>query len=200
MAVPLGLIAVCITLVLAWWTLPMIPAVVSWTSETVRKVSDPFAEPSVEPHTPLRDVLLTQEPVDCREAYPIDEWRHLVWHPQTLLHQSYAAPVGAAALAQETEHTIRVTCVFQLHDDSLAADTFATVAEPEAMIATLASSGFTCTGTDLVTCERRTTDLLESHSFGGGVWVASWREGMPLVDEDGVTLDPIAPLITFVWG
>ena len=192
---PAGLLCAAVVAALAWLSQPMLPVSITWMGDMLRASTAPPVDAPVVRTLAAR----AAEPgdIDCRALYPDSLWAELTWTPNVLLSQGDSAPATAVtALTAALAPTVRITCSWRAAAGRAITSTLAVVPADAGLIAdaSLRGEGFACTSdADALTCSRTAGEVLEEHTFRGGLWLSSVESAWhPDVYGDR--------LATHVWG
>ena len=192
---PAGLLCAAVVAALAWIAQPMLPVSVAWMGDMLRASTTP----PVQVPAPESVATLATEPgdIDCRALYPDSLWAELTWTPSVLLSQGNSAPATAVTeLVDALVPSVRITCTWRADGGRAITSTLAQVAADAGSIAdaSLRGQGFACgSDADAVVCARTSGDVLEEHTFRGGLWLSS-------VESAWHPDEYAARLAAHVWG
>lgn len=191
-AVPAGLACAGVVGALVWLALPMGPAVVQWTGDTLRSATEQLraTDQAGSGAAPVIGAA------DCRELYPDALWAELTLRADARLSQDASPPATAAtSVVDAIAPAVRMTCAWR-SDAGEISTTLATIDEADAGLveSALLAQGFACAeAADVVSCARTQGLVREEHAIAGEVWLSSVESGW---QPEGYG----EQLIAHVWG
>jgi hypothetical protein len=157
---PIGLLCASVVAALAWLSQPLVPVSIAWMGDMLRTATSPPV--AAAPGESVASRASAPGDIDCRALYPDRLWAELTWTP--------------TVLTDALTPSVRISCHWRTTDGGSVDSTLARVGADAAVIAdaSLRGQGFTCaTDADAVVCSRSVGDVLEEHTFRGGLWLSS---------------------------